>query len=136
MRRWFIVFGLVALLAIPMAALAQYDYPSGPTMGGGESSSGGVTVGSSMPSMGDVGEVSIVDFAFQPMSASVPAGSTVTWSNDGAAPHTVTSFTGAFDSGTVGPGGNYSTTFSDPGTYTYRCTIHPNMVGMVSVTAS
>ena len=43
--------------------------------------------------------VSIVDFAFQPASIEVPAGSTVTWTNTGAAPHTVTADDGAFDSG-------------------------------------
>ena len=43
--------------------------------------------------------VSIVDFAFQPASIEVPAGSTVTWTNTGAATHTVTADDGAFDSG-------------------------------------
>lgn len=138
MRRLFVLLGLVFLLAIPGAALAQYDYPSGPSMGGGDSSGGGVsvggpTMGDSEPSMGGVGEVTIVDFAFQPMSASVEAGTTVRWHNEGAAPHTVTAFNGAFDSGTVGSGGNFSTIFSDPGVYTYHCEFHPNMVGTVRV---
>lgn len=85
---------------------------------------------------GDDGNVTIVDFAFQPQQVSVPAGSTVSWENAGAAPHTVTSSTGAFDSGTIGSGAGFSETFSDPGLYPYHCTIHPNMTGMVQVTAS
>jgi plastocyanin len=142
MRRLVVFLGLVFLFAVPVVALAQYDYPTGPSMGGGGDSSGGdVSVGGppmgdAGSSMGGVGEVAIVDFAFQPMSASVDAGTTVQWHNEGAAPHTVTAFNGAFDSGTIGSGGNYSTIFSDPGVYTYHCTIHPNMVGTVRVTGA
>lgn len=87
--------------------------------------------------MGDMSSddagVTIVDFAFQPGMISVPAGTTVTWTNSGAAPHTVTSDGGAFDSGTIGSGGGFSASFSTPGMYMYHCSIHPNMTGMVRV---
>jgi plastocyanin len=78
--------------------------------------------------------VSIVDFAFQPASIEVAAGSTVTWTNTGAAPHTVTADNGAFDSGQLKPGATFSQTFTTPGTYTYHCEIHPQMTGTVVVT--
>jgi plastocyanin len=78
--------------------------------------------------------VSIVDFAFQPASIEVPAGSTVTWTNTGGAPHTVTADNGAFDSGQLAPGASFSQTFTTPGTYTYHCDIHPRMTGTVVVT--
>src|SRR5215217_3958974 len=78
--------------------------------------------------------VSIVDFAFQPASIEVAAGSTVTWTNTGAATHTVTADNGAFDSGQLGPGATFSQTFTTPGTYTYHCEIHPRMTGTVVVT--
>ena len=78
--------------------------------------------------------ISIVDFAFQPASIEVPAGSTVTWTNTGAATHTVTADDGAFDSGQLKPGTNFSQTFTTPGTYTYHCEIHPQMTGTVVVT--
>jgi plastocyanin len=78
--------------------------------------------------------VSIVDFAFQPASIEVPAGSTVTWTNSGAAAHTVTADNGAFDSGQLEPGASFSQTFTTPGTYTYHCEIHPRMTGTVVVT--
>jgi plastocyanin len=80
--------------------------------------------------------VSIVDFAFQPTSIEVPAGSTVTWTNAGAATHTVTADDGTFDSGQLKPGANFSQTFTTPGTYTYHCEIHPQMTGTVVVTAA
>jgi len=79
--------------------------------------------------------VTIVDFAFQPASLEVPAGTTVTWTNSGAAPHTVTADDGAFDSGTLQPGGTFSFTFDTPGTFAYHCEIHPNMMATIIVTA-
>jgi plastocyanin len=78
--------------------------------------------------------VSVVDFAFQPTSIEVPAGSTVTWTNTGAAPHTVTADNGAFDSGRLKPGATFSQIFATPGTFTYHCEIHPKMTGTIVVT--
>ena len=113
--------------------------PSG-DMGGSGGMGGTITVGGAdLPSGmggGDAGDVTIVDFAFQPFLVSVPAGSSVTWHNSGAAPHTVTANDGAFDSGTISPGGTYRQTFSDPGVYRYHCSIHPNMMGTVMVSGS
>ena len=79
--------------------------------------------------------VTIIDFAFQPASLEVPMGTTVTWTNQGTAPHTVTADDGAFDSGTLQPGSTFSLTFDTPGTFTYHCEIHPNMMGTIVVTA-
>jgi plastocyanin len=78
--------------------------------------------------------VDIVDFAFDASSITVEVGSTVTWTNAGDATHTVTADDGAFDSGDVASGETYSFTFDEPGTYTYFCSIHPDMVGEVIVT--
>src|SRR4051794_4215731 len=78
--------------------------------------------------------VTIVDFAFQPASLEVTAGTTVTWTNSGAAPHTVTADDGAFDSGTLQPGSTFSFTFDTPGTFAYHCEIHPNMTATIIVT--
>jgi plastocyanin len=77
--------------------------------------------------------VGIVDFAFDPSSVAVDAGATVTWTNQGAAPHTVTADDGSFDSGTLDAGASFSFTFTSAGTVSYHCTIHPNMVGSVVV---
>lgn len=75
--------------------------------------------------------VSIVDFAFEPAILTVPAGSTVTWVNNGVAPHTVT---GAFgDSGTMTSGQTFSHTFTQAGTFDYACQFHPKMTGQVVV---
>jgi plastocyanin len=59
----------------------------------------------------DGADVTIVDFAFQPASLEVSVGTTVTWTNSGASPHTVTADNGAFDSGRLPPGASFSQTF-------------------------
>ena len=82
----------------------------------------------------DGAAVSIVDFAFQPASMQVPAGTTVTWTNSGAATHTVTADNDAFDSGRLAPGASFSQTFAAAGTFTYHCEIHPQMIGTIVVT--
>jgi plastocyanin len=81
----------------------------------------------------DGAAVTIVDFAFQPASLEVPAGSTVTWTNSDAATHTVTDDSGAFDSGRLAPGASFSQTLDTAGTFTYHCEIHPQMVGTIVV---
>jgi plastocyanin len=78
---------------------------------------------------------SIVDFAFQPGGVEVAVGGTVSWSNNGETEHTVTANGGSFDSGTLAPGGGFSTTFSTPGTFSYFCTLHTQMRGTVTVTS-
>lgn len=80
--------------------------------------------------------VQIMDFAFEPATLEVPAGTTVVWTNAGSAPHSVTSDTNAFDSGRLDPGGTFSMTFDTPGTYTYHCEFHPNMQATIVVVAA
>jgi plastocyanin len=77
--------------------------------------------------------VSIEDFYFEPAEAAVQPGDTVTWTNEGARPHTVSADDGSFDSGTLQPGQSFSRTFEAPGTVAYHCAIHPSMMGSVSV---
>ncbi len=78
-------------------------------------------------------EISVVDFAFEPGTVSVPAGATVTWTNTGSRPHTVTADDGSFDSGRLDPGEQFSQTFDQPGTFTYHCGFHPEMQGSIVV---
>jgi plastocyanin len=40
---------------------------------------------------------------------------------------------GIFDSGSFKPGQTWAHTFANPGTFTYFCTIHPWMDGVVTV---
>src|SRR5215207_6548556 len=79
-------------------------------------------------------DVQVVDFAFEPATVTVPAGATVTWTNTGSRPHTVTADDGSFDSGRLDPGEQFSQTFDQPGTFTYHCGFHPEMQGEIVVT--
>jgi glucose/arabinose dehydrogenase/plastocyanin len=78
--------------------------------------------------------IEIKNFSVQPDSITVPVGTIVTWINRDPASHTITSDDGKFDSGTIKSGGEFRFTFSQPGTYTYHCAIHPSMIGKVVVT--
>lgn len=79
--------------------------------------------------------VVIDNFAYSPKTITVKAGTSVTWTNNDSAAHTVTSDTGGqFDSGKLATGQSYSHTFTTPGTYSYHCTYHPMMVAQVVVT--
>jgi hypothetical protein len=78
--------------------------------------------------------IEIVDFSFQPSTITVPVGTTVAWINHGSAEHTVTFEDGTFNSGNIAGGSGFKHVFLQPGTYSYHCSIHPNMIGQVVVT--
>jgi plastocyanin len=73
----------------------------------------------------------IVDFSFARADLTVAPGTTITWTNAGVAPHTVSGL--PEESGTLDPGQSFSFTFNDPGTFDYQCAFHPQMVGQVIV---
>lgn len=80
--------------------------------------------------------VTIADFSFTDATLTVNAGDTVTWTNNGAVAHTVTSdVAGTFDSGNLAPGQTFSFTFPAAGNFDYHCSIHTQMKGNVSVNA-
>jgi plastocyanin len=78
-------------------------------------------------------EVAVQFSAYGPSQVDVLPGKTVRWSNVSERTHTVTSDTGLFDSGHLGPGGRFDFTFNQPGTYRYHCTIHSSIVGEIDV---
>lgn len=80
-------------------------------------------------------EVKIDNFSFSPAVLTVPAGTTVTWTNRDDIPHTVVSSDDpkAFKSKVLDTDEKFAFTFSKPGTYPYFCSVHPKMVGKVVV---
>ena len=70
---------------------------------------------------------------YDPSSQSVSVGSTITWTNNGSTPITITSPDGLFDSELVQPGGSFSHTFDTPGTFRYFCVPYPHMKGVIVV---
>jgi len=116
--RWFprMCFGLVLALALGFVAVsfahpAAADDPAAPT-------------------------VVISNFAFDAATITIPAGTTLTWTNNDRTEHSATSNDGLWDSAKIVPGASYSYTFMTPGTYAYYCKYHTFMKGIVVVTDS
>lgn len=74
------------------------------------------------------GAIAIQGFAFDPPRLETAEGTTVTWTNEDPAPHTVTAEDGSFDSGTLEPGDSFTFELG-PGAVVYLCQIHPEMRG-------
>jgi plastocyanin len=76
--------------------------------------------------------VTIKDLAYTPATLTVAAGATVTWVwQDGAIAHDVNG--DGFKSKIMAEG-TFRHRFTQPGTYKYLCTLHPNMTGTIEVT--
>jgi plastocyanin len=110
-----VLVALAGLLALALSACGT----SGATTTAPATDQGGPTV-------------AIQDLAHTPERLTVPAGATVTWAfRDGAIAHDV-----------KGPGfksevmaeGAFTHRFTQPGSYQYRRTLHPNMTGTIEVT--
>jgi plastocyanin len=69
--------------------------------------------------------------AYAPSPVTIPAGGSVTWTNNDNTAHTTVGST--WSSVTIAPGAQYTTSFSTAGTYAYRCSLHPGMTGTVIV---
>ena len=79
-------------------------------------------------------DISITDDKdFSPGELTINVGDTVTWTNDDDSPHTVTAEDGQFDSGNMGEGATWSYTFTEVGTYDYRCDYHSSMTATITV---
>jgi plastocyanin len=84
----------------------------------------------------DVGPVATVTMdhnTFIPIEITVVPGTTVTWVNNEAMPHTVVDSNKGFRSKTLIKDARFSFTFTTAGDYDYQCSIHPNMKGKVIV---
>jgi predicted lipoprotein with Yx(FWY)xxD motif/plastocyanin len=110
--------------------------PSGTQVTTGASSSGATTGTASAASSATA--VSLKNFAFNPKTLTVSAGTTVTWTNNDTVAHTVTADDGSFDSKNLDPGATFSYTFAKAGTYPYYCAYHggkggQGMSGVITV---
>jgi plastocyanin len=80
----------------------------------------------------DDANVTIDNFTFAPAQLTVKVGTTVTWTNHDDIPHTIVS-AGKFRSKTLDTDNSFSFTFTAAGDYTYFCSLHPHMTGMIKV---
>jgi len=81
--------------------------------------------------------VEIRELKFQPATVTVHEGETVEWKNDDIVPHTATADGNGekpiFDSGNIQTGAAWRHVAPQKGTYSYSCTLHPNMHGKLIV---
>ncbi len=78
-------------------------------------------------------DIAIANFQFSPSDITVHVGTTITWTNNDSATHTVTANDGSFSSGALGKGGTFSYTFTKEGTFAYICENHTSMKASVTV---
>jgi amicyanin len=124
------IVGAAVLLLTVVGSSRGAATGSGPTMpmvaGGGSSPGTDVAPNS----------VDIANFAFTPAILTVPAGTTVMWTNRDSIAHTVFDTKDGISSPVLDKNSTYSHTFTKPGTYQYICSIHPFMHGVVVVIGS
>ena len=119
MKRIKMMFGSAAILVVAVALTAG----SRPNLA---ASSGDKSASSAT--------VKIDNFSFGPATITIPAGATVTWTNNDDVPHVVTSDDNKmFKSKALDTDDRFSFTFTKPGTYNYYCAIHPKMTAKIVV---
>jgi plastocyanin len=76
--------------------------------------------------------VNVVDFGYMPSVTRIHVGQTVVWQNGGRELHDVTG-DDDWHSGPIEAPTAYRHTFGFEGTFTYRCSVHPDMRGTIIV---
>jgi plastocyanin len=80
-------------------------------------------------------KVTITGFTFDPAALTITTGSTVTWTNNDGASHTITGDNGSWGSDRLAKGETFSFTFTEAGTFSYHCSVHPSMKATITVVA-
>jgi plastocyanin len=72
--------------------------------------------------------------SYSPNPVTVRVGQRLAWRNGDSITHTATQDTAGFNTGNIAPGATSSPiTMSTAGTFPYHCTLHPGMVGTITV---
>ena len=77
-------------------------------------------------------KVTIANYKFHPPTLTVAKGTRVTFANTSGVAHTATRG-GAFDTRRIKPGRSVAVRFTQKGTFSYHCKIHPFMHGTIVV---
>ena len=97
------------MFAVPMAVLAQVSFAA------------------------DMATVEIKKFAFEPKEITVTRGTKVVWINRDETPHQIKAGAGDFTSPALDTEDQYERVFAKEGDFSYVCTLHPFMTGIVHV---
>ncbi|HEX2222116.1 MAG TPA: plastocyanin/azurin family copper-binding protein [Candidatus Limnocylindria bacterium] len=133
--------GLAVLLLLLLAACGGGTATAPPTESAGEDHGAHETGAPAETGAGggESMEVALADFAFAPTELTVPAGTTVTFTNEDSALHSVSEGSdgqvaddAAFDEDVEG-GASVEITFDESGTVQVTCKYHPSMNMTVTV---
>lgn len=128
---------LAAASALSLAVAVGGCGSSSPSTSSGASSASTTSSGSAAgPTAGGrprLVTVAISGFAFHPVSLTVPKGTRIRFVNHDSAPHTATTNSPGFDSGTLKQGQSATVSLTKPGSYAYICQFHAFMHGTVTV---
>ena len=143
MRRLTLLPVLAALLTLAACSGGTSPAPAGTTAasapapggasapaGGASAPAGGGAACASAPAGSTAAvTVTIKDFKFSPQPVQAKVGDVVAWTNqDGTTPHSATMDTAGCDTNTINGGATAMLVFSQAGTYTYHCSIHPTQM--------
>lgn len=113
-------FAIFIATALSIAFLSCSKTKNSPTGGGGNNN--------------NPNSITISGMSF-PATTTVKVGSTVTWTNNDAMAHTVTSDDGvSFNSGSINYGSAFSYVAKTVGSFSYHCNFHSNMKATLVVT--
>jgi plastocyanin len=121
----------VALILLAAAAVLAAGCGGSGGYGGGSptTTAAPTTSGAGTPASGTA--VAIDNFAFSPATLKVKLGQQITWTNkQQGVTHTVTADGGTFDH-PMPSGATFSFAFTNAGSFTYHCKIHPSMHGTI-----
>jgi plastocyanin len=117
---WRLAPAMAAAVAFTVALIALL------TLAGGEPAGASSTATAS-----GTRTVKMANFRFLPARLHVAKGTRVVFSNRSGVTHTATG--AGFDTGRVRSGRAVAVRFAAKGTYSYHCTIHPQMHGKITV---
>lgn len=109
---WFRACAAVALVAAAFAVPSILAFAEGP---------------------GETVDIDIAKFAYGPKEITITPGTKVVWTNHDETPHTVTGNDKSFASKGMDTDDKFEHTFFSEGDFSYICTVHPFMTGVVHV---
>jgi plastocyanin len=120
-------------LALMVAVACGSDYSTPPTTPSPTPAPAPAPGGTTSAVIIQAGAEALANRAYAPADLTVDLGTTITWTNNDSVAHTSTSDAPGWNSGIIAPRATYSTTFQAAGTFAYHCSIHPGMVGRITV---
>jgi plastocyanin len=135
-KKWLAPICACLILGLAAVACGSDDEDSGGSAATTETTTTEQSGGAGGPAAAKEVAIEVVDIDYDPQDATVAKGGTVTWTNTGDIPHTVTKSDGPgadFDSETLSPGDTFEQRFDTAGTIGYVCKIHPQQTGSITV---